>query len=298
MKDDINFLHDDTLLEKEKLQEIMKEVSKKPKKYNPNSLFLRKFVLAMFKAAEKQTKKKKPSKEEKYEKKLKKSVLEEVPGPKIEKEVETKTKPEKVEPAPIPEYPEYPVIRNSDNTVLARAALKDHNYIVSEPKLSETEGNLLEKLKGKIGKKISSKPKLVHDDKLMKKNIDKFAKKFNVKPNKELYRKMHYYLVKDLIDYGKINVPLKDNNVKEIHCKSYKEPVKVKYNNFDDVKTDIKFENHEELQNLLKRMFEKAKVKLNKKNNYLDTDKLGFQIKATYDFEGEASKFEIKKLNK
>ncbi len=327
-KEEPEFIYDDTVLEKEKLKEIVKIATRKPEKKDFNAVVLRKFVLALLEVYKEKLAKAKPKKpvpkpkipkpEEKPAKLGAKEIKPEVKGeakvevPKTEAEVKPKEiqkpteekpqeKPKELpvappEEIPKPEFKKEVIIKSSTGKELALARVTEESYELLEPKLSEQEEKMLFTLKNKLKRKLTKKPELVMDMKFMEKIIKKFAKKFKLPYNQELFEKIRYYIVRDIIGYGKIDPLLKDKKVKEIYYKGLDKPVVIVYQGLEkELQTNIKFTTKEEINELIEKFFVRAKQKLSKQNNYLDTDVLGFHVKAAYDFVNAASTFEIKK---
>ncbi len=325
-KEEPEFIYDETVLEKEKLKEIVKIATQKPEKKDFNAVVLRKFILALLevykeklaKAKKKpvpkpkapkpeekpiekpEVKEAKPKVEAKVEvKPEEKAKPEEAPKPAEEKKPEEKPKELPVTPPeeiPKPEFKKEVIIKSSTGKELAFAKVTEESYELIEPELSEQEEKMLFVLKNKLKRKLTRKPELVMDMKFMEKVIKKFAKKFKLPYNEDLFEKVRYYIVRDIIGYGKIDPLLKDKKVKEIYYKGLDKPVTVVYQGLEkELPTNIKFTTKEEINELVEKFFVRAKQKLSKQHNYLDTDVLGFHVKAAYDFINAASTFEIKK---
>lgn len=291
---DIDFLFDDTHLDKKELEKIAREATREPQKKDFNAVILRKFTLALINAVAKQKEVKPIAKQE--IKPVQKQITiqkHEIPTPELK--VEEKVIPVSPIEAPKPEFPEYDIIKNSEGKVMAKSILKNHDYFLQEPILNDKDKELLKKLTGKLEGKILKKPELVNDKSFMLKIVQKYSNKFKIPFNSDYFDVVRYYLIRNIIGYSLIDPLMQDPHVKEIHFLGLHKPLQIVFNEQKDTETNITFDKMEDVNLIIKRFFDKAKQRLTKDNNYLDTDILGVQIKAYYDFNLKESKLDIKK---
>lgn len=302
--EDVDFLFDDTHLERAELERIAKQANKEPVKVDFNAVILRKFTLALINAvAEKQTKETKAKAVEIQPKQpLQKSIINkpiEMPHPELKEEIKKEVEEKKIPVAPIeapkPEFPEYVIIKNAENKDLVKARLKDHDYFLIEPEVVDKDKELLKKLIEKLENNITKKPEIVNDKTFMVNIVQKFSKKLNIPFNMDYFDKIRYYIVRNTIGYGIIDPLIKDQHIKEIHFIGLHKHIQIAFNEEKNIETNITFENMQDVNNIIKKFFDKAKQKLNRDSNYLDIDIQGVQIKAFYDFDLKESKFDIKK---
>ncbi|MBU0930260.1 MAG: hypothetical protein KJ623_04270 [Nanoarchaeota archaeon] len=287
---DIDFLYDDTHLEKQELEKIAKIATKEPEKRDFNAVILRKFTLALINAIAEE---KKIVREVKVIPKEIKKVIPEKPK-EIKKE-EPKIIPVKPIEPPKPEFPEHDIIKNTENKVLASAKLQNHNYFLSEPVLNDKDKELIKKIDSKIDQKLLKKPELVNDKNFMVKIVQKYSKRLKIPFNMDYFDKIRYYIVRDSLSYGKLDPLMQDVSVKEIHFNGIHKPITISFNNEENIETNVIFEDMHEVNNIIKKFFEKAKQKLTRDNNYLDIDISNIKVKAFYDFDLKESKLDIKK---
>lgn len=294
---DIDFLYDDTHLEKQELEKIAKEATKEPVKKDFNAVILRKFTLALINAVagEKQREFKKPEAKP-VAKEIKPQVQEKIPAPELKvTKVEEKIIPVAPISAPKPEFPEFDIIKTAEGKVMAKSMLKDHDYFLQEPILNDKDKELLKKLTGKLEGKILKKPDLVNDKAFILKFVQKFSKRLKIPFSMDYFESIRYYLVRNIIGYSLIDPLIRDPHVKEIHFIGLHKPLQIIFNEEKNIETNIIFERMEDVNLIIKKFFDKAKQKLTKDGNYIDTDIIGFQVKAYYDFSLKESKFDIKK---
>jgi len=149
-----------------------------------------------------------------------------------------------------------PVSQNSspDNNVvkeymidLARVKLVfdpayNYRYIVEYPPITEKEKKLIDRIiREIIEKDMELEEEIVkkYAEKRAKKLYKKYTKK---KPEDEDIEKIVYYVVRDTVGFGKLDVPMKDPNIEDIHISGYGKPVYVWYVKIDLIPTNIYFE--------------------------------------------------------
>ena len=84
--------------------------------------------------------------------------------------------------------------------------------------------------------------------------IDKIVKEFKIKLQKESINKIKYYIIRDLVGYGKIDPMYRDPYVEDIVCDGYGIPIYVYHRDFEWMPTNVAFENPEELESFIRRL--------------------------------------------
>ena len=304
--EDIDFLFDDTHLEKAELEKIARQAGKEPVKKDFNAVILRKFTIALINAVIEQKNKEAKTKAVEIkpiqQKPTIKEAIGEVPHPEIAEEIKKEkllTEEKKIPVSPIeppkPEFPEYIIIKNTESKAMASVQIKNHNYFLKEPELNDKDKQLLKILIDKFEKDILKKPDLVNNKNFMIKIIQKYSNKLKIPFTPDYFDNIRYYLVRDVLGYSSIDPLMQDIHVKEIHFMGLHKPLHIVFNDERDIETNVMFGDMQDVNKLVKKFFDKAKIKLSKDNNYLDNDAIGFQLKAFYDFNLKESKFDIKK---
>lgn len=305
--EDIDFLFDDTHLEKAELEKAARQANKEPVQIDFNAVILRKFTLALINAVSEQINKEPKTKAVEIKPMPQKQIINkeqigEIPHPEIREELKkekilTEEKNIPVSPieAPKPEFPEYVIIKNTENKTMASVQIKNHNYFLKELELNDKDKQLLKLLTDKLERDILKKPDIVNNKNLMIKTVQKYSKKLKIPFTPDYFDSIRYYLVRNILGYSSIDPLIQDPHVKEIHFIGLHKPLQIVFNDERDIETNILFDDMQDVNKLIKKFFDKTKIKLSKDNNYLDNDSLGFQLKAFYDFNLKESKFDIKK---
>jgi flagellar protein FlaI len=124
-------------------------------------------------------------------------------------------------------------------------------YVVEEPEISEDERKVIDAVKEKIlsTTKISLEDSEGFRDvvrKLIRKHYKKYVKTRKIP--EERVDVLLYYIVRDIIGFGKLDPLLKDPNIEDIHVLGTSKPVLVWYTQYDLIPTNIAFETEDELQ--------------------------------------------------
>ena len=78
--------------------------------------------------------------------------------------------------------------------------------------------------------------------------MDKVIKSYSMKINKKSKSKLFYYLRRDLIGYGKMDVLMNDVNVEDISLDGTNVPIFAYHRKFESVETTCVWETDEELE--------------------------------------------------
>jgi flagellar protein FlaI len=121
-------------------------------------------------------------------------------------------------------------------------------YTVVEPPLSEKEDNFFKRVRSQFISSIVSYPEAREDRiNLMK----SFLKSVNVPPSGALpdqeLEKILYYITREFEGYGKVEVPMVDENVEDISCVGPDTPLYVVHKKYGSIVSNLKFESEEEL---------------------------------------------------
>ncbi|RLF13625.1 MAG: hypothetical protein DRJ66_07515 [Thermoprotei archaeon] len=135
-------------------------------------------------------------------------------------------------------------------------------YEVLEPPLSDQEKEALKEIKELLLEEINVEFLDVRDYEKARveldKVIDKVVRKYKIKVGKESLKKIKYYLFRDLLGYGKIDVLMKDPNVEDISCDGVNVPVYIWHRKYESLPTNIVFTSKEELLSFINKLAYKA----------------------------------------
>jgi hypothetical protein len=200
--------------------------------------------------------------------------------PKVEvKKIELEKEPEKIKKIPL-------VVDKDNNEVIAFAQING-SYNLTEPPLDNNELLVLQDTK----KEISGNPKKYIEQKENKliNYVKKYSSRNKVEYSESLYHRVKYYLIRDLINFGKIDVLLHDADISLIICNNLG-PVNIKYKD-QNLPTNITFKDSNEINTLIINIALKTGKKITEKDPFLDTNYQNFRIQATLATEYITPKF-------
>ncbi len=166
------------------------------------------------------------------------------------------------------------------NRPFAKAVIRDDEYLVVEPPLSEEERKLLESVKLELRRDLLIKDVLllVNKEGLL---FDEMMKRLRDKPV-EVVGKVWYYLWRDSLGYGKIDPILRDGNVEDVSCSGYGLPVYVYHRAYGSLRTNVTF-SKEELDDFVLKLAQKANVQLSLESPIADAVlPTGERVQLTY----------------
>jgi len=136
-----------------------------------------------------------------------------------------------------------------------------YEYRVLEPPLTHVDIENIRKIRELLIE--TSRVKLeelrsLPPEEILKKEIMFIIKKFKIPVREEAFDKIYYYVRRDTLGYGKIDIPMKDKNVEDLSCDGVGSPIYVWHRKYESIPSNIIFENSEELDSLLIKMSYKA----------------------------------------
>jgi len=159
----------------------------------------------------------------------------------------------------------YTIVENFADVVIAspRTDVLEPVYFVVEVPLTEVEEQVLEKLKDFIAKELEP-PKAGEGEevkKAMHEAARKILKKYGGilgKVSKENEDKLIYYLERDLLGFGPLNVIMQDYKVEDISCDGVNSFVYVWHRDYESIPTNIVFRDSESLDDYIIQLAHKA----------------------------------------
>jgi flagellar protein FlaI len=211
----------------------------------------------------------------------------------------------------IPEYPEdlievldlYPV---TENLTYVQVILDKENaetrLIVLEPTLTDDEKVLLARIKDTLQRtlnydweRLSKMDKEVY----IIQSVQSFLESRGIEITPVTKTRINYYIVRDFIGYGPIDVLTKDDHVEDISCDGNRSNVFVYHGKFESVKTSVRFDVEEELDSFIIFLGQTCGRQITVSEPLLDgTTPEGHRVQATYSDEVTAhgSTFTIRRF--
>ncbi len=136
-----------------------------------------------------------------------------------------------------------------------------HTYSVQEPPLSETEQDLYSLLMESLYyslKPIETEDPTAYVDQFIWQAAEDLGA---VEEVKRSYNSLKYYIMRDSVGYGVVDVLVRDDDIEEISCEGFGVPLAVvhrRYPQFDWLDTNIVFDDEETLKKYVQRLVQKT----------------------------------------
>jgi flagellar protein FlaI len=131
-------------------------------------------------------------------------------------------------------------------------------YLLMEPTLNEEEKKILEKIKEILFQTLDvdlrSLGSREQAEEWLRGRISKTAKDYKINIEEGALDKIQYYLVRDLIDFGKIDPLMHDHMIEDISCDGPGIPIYVWHRRYESIPTNVVFEAEEELDSFVVRL--------------------------------------------
>ncbi len=183
-----------------------------------------------------------------------------------------------------------PIVKDfSYSRILYDNANSEYIYQAIEPQLSEKEQGYLILLKDSMSKTMDYEwEKLADHDKkeYLIESIESFIKSRNLDLPEVSKEKIMYYLVRDFIGYGPIDILMNDEDIEDISCDGTNIPLFIFHKKYESIKTDVKFLEDEVLDSFIISLGQRCGKNISVANPILDgTSKEGHRVQATYSHE-------------
>ncbi len=126
----------------------------------------------------------------------------------------------------------------------------EYKYEILEPMLSLEEKKMFEFLKETLIKTMDIELAEFSEDEAkdyLKKNIDRALKDYSISVSDVPKEKIMYYLVRDFLGFGRIDVLMHDPMIEDISCDTPRVPIYIYHRNYENMKTNVQFLGEPEL---------------------------------------------------
>jgi flagellar protein FlaI len=178
-------------------------------------------------------------------------------------------------------------------------------YSVEEPELNEKEKELFKIIVDGLEEMVSVPVSKSQNPKAMiaylEKNVQSLLAELAIPVSKQSYLKIMYYVYRNFIGLNEIEPLLRDYYIEDIECNGVNYPIYVVHRKFENIRTDIVFNNVELLGDFVEKLAQKAGRYVSYANPLLDgalPD--GSRVNATYtkDITTRGPTFTIRKFTK
>ncbi len=139
-------------------------------------------------------------------------------------------------------------------------------YVITEPTLDEVGIQILNEIKKSLIDRMDIPLSVLKDDSIMREYLNEqimtVFKKHSKDVAEESKGKYIYYLIRDFLGYGKIDIIMRDPKIEDISCNGVNIPIYVYHQNYESLPTNIIYETEEELDAIITRLAYKTKQQI------------------------------------
>jgi archaeal flagellar protein FlaI len=127
----------------------------------------------------------------------------------------------------------------------------EHLYEIIEPPISTLERDLLDKLRVALINQFQPLPDIENDGRRreLRRMVDEQLQNWEVSPSPATKGRLVYYLERDFLGYGVVDVPMTDSQVEDISCDGVGVPLYIYHRVYGSIRSNIKFTTSTELDN-------------------------------------------------
>ena len=133
-------------------------------------------------------------------------------------------------------------------------------YYVVEPKATKQELEDLETIKTVLQRALNINRETLEEtqEDFLKQAVDDILNSYRLPSRKSNRAKIHYYIERDLIGYGKIETMMRDPNIEDVSCDGPGVEIFVYHRRFESLRTNVMWEDELELEQYIIRMAQRC----------------------------------------
>ena len=164
--------------------------------------------------------------------------------------------------------------------------MSEYLYETWEPLLDEREKTMLAMIKDALTRTLEYElEKMAAKDKeeYLKEAVDSFIKSRGVRMEKTSKDKVNYYIIRDFVGYGKVDVLMNDLGIEDVSCDGTGIPLFIFHRKYESIKTNVVFATDEEINNFVVALGQRCGKQISVSSPLLDgTSTEGHRVQATY----------------
>lgn len=137
----------------------------------------------------------------------------------------------------------------------------EYIYQVIEPTLSVEEQKIFEFLKETLIKTMDVEITEFTEDQAkdyLRKNVERILSDYSISIDDKPKEKIMYYIIRDFLGYGKIDVLMIDPMIEDISSDSAQVPIYIYHRNYESVRTNVTFSSDDELDSFVIQLAQKC----------------------------------------
>lgn len=133
-------------------------------------------------------------------------------------------------------------------------------YYVVEPKASKQELEDLHTIKEVLQRALNIDRETMDESQedFLKQAVDDILNSYRLKSRKSNREKIHYFIERDLIGYGRVDTMMRDPNIEDVSCDGPNVEVFVYHRRFESLRTNVMWDDEYELEQYIIRMAQRC----------------------------------------
>ena len=133
-------------------------------------------------------------------------------------------------------------------------------YYVVEPKASKQEMDDLNTIKEVLQRALNIDRETMDESQedFLKQAVDDILNSYRLKSRKSNREKIHYFIERDMIGYGRVDTMMRDPNIEDVSCDGPNVEVFVYHRRFESLRTNVMWEDELELEQYIIRMAQRC----------------------------------------
>jgi len=133
-------------------------------------------------------------------------------------------------------------------------------YYVVEPKASKQEQEDLDTIQSVLQRALNIDRETLDEtpEDFLKQAVDDILDSYRLKSRKSNRAKIHYFIERDLIGYGRIDTMMRDPNIEDVSCDGPNVEIFVYHRRFESLRTNVMWEDEYELEQYIIRMAQRC----------------------------------------
>ncbi len=164
--------------------------------------------------------------------------------------------------------------------------LKEYIYQSIEPHLTDKEKEWLTLIKDTLDRTLSydwESMEKKDKEEFLEESIESFIKSRGLNIEEKSRKRLIYYILRDYVRYGPLDVLMSDENVEDLSCDGIDIPIFIYHAKYESIRTEVRFEHEKTLNSFIIQLGQRCGKQVSVSSPILDgTTKEGHRVQATY----------------
>lgn len=164
--------------------------------------------------------------------------------------------------------------------------IKEFIYQAIEPILNEKETKMLNLVKDTLDRTLSydwTSMEMKDKEEFLRESVKSYISSRGLNLLENSQERIIYYILRDYVRYGPIDVLMTDEQVEDISCDGIDIPIFIYHSKYESIRTNVRFKEEERLNSFIIQLGQRCGKQVSVSNPILDgTTKEGHRVQATY----------------